>query len=79
MYFFFVSCFENGNNFKRYIFYKELVLMYIEMKEELIRYCFYVFWSKLIKNDFVKRNNIRFDEVIVLNDVNFFFKIGVLV
>ncbi|MGJ8485824.1 glycosyltransferase family 2 protein [Pseudoalteromonas sp. SYSU M81236] len=73
-----VSCFENGNNSKRHISYKELVLMYIETKEELIRYRFHVPWSKLIKNDFVKRNNIRFDEVIASNDVNFSLKTGVL-
>jgi len=39
--------------------------------EDLLRYRYVVPWSKMIKRDFVIRNEIKFDEVIASNDVIF--------
>lgn len=46
-------------------------------KNELkLRYCMYVPWSKLIKRDLIVKNNIKFDETIVSNDIMFSVKAG---
>ncbi|RXJ02251.1 glycosyltransferase family 2 protein [Anaerobacillus alkaliphilus] len=44
--------------------------------ELLLRYRFYVPWSKLLKTSYVKNNDIFFDEVIASNDVMFSTKVG---
>ena len=44
--------------------------------ELLIRYALPVPWSKLIKKDFLDKNEIKFEEVIVSNDVMFSTKVG---
>ncbi len=41
-----------------------------------LRYNFFPPWSKLIKKDFLDKNKIDFDEVIVANDVKFSTKVG---
>lgn len=46
-------------------------------KNELkLRYCTYVPWSKLVKKSLVNKYNIKFDEIIVSNDIMFSTKIG---
>ena len=44
--------------------------------ELLIRYALPVPWSKLIKKDFLDKNEIKFEEVIASNDVMFSTKVG---
>lgn len=64
----------------RHINYAKLIDEYIkgadQRSEIRLRYRFFVPWSKLIKYDFIKKNNIFFDEVIASNDVMFSTRIG---
>lgn len=71
---------ETGYISDRHIPYKNHINNYIEnptkRNENILRYMFFVPWSKLINRDFLKGNNILFDEVIASNDVMFSTKIG---
>lgn len=64
----------------RHIQYENLIKNYYEKSdfksEARLRYHFFVPWSKLIKVDFIKKNDILFDGVIASNDVMFSTKVG---
>lgn len=64
----------------RHIEYSKLVKNYInnynEKNEALLRYQFFVPWSKLIKQNLVKENSISFEEVIASNDIMFSTAVG---
>lgn len=60
----------------RHLSYKILVDNYIENNSDLIRYKFYVPWSKLIKKDLIDEYNIRFEEIMASNDINFSLRVG---
>jgi len=52
-------------------------LMNHDLKSELcMRYRIYPPWAKLFKRNFINDNNIRFDELIVSNDVMFSIRAG---
>lgn len=44
--------------------------------EVKLRYEYVVPWSKMIKREFLQSNNIKFDEVIAMNDIMFSTKVG---
>ncbi|MEZ9888047.1 hypothetical protein BCS96_10430 [Vibrio breoganii] len=44
---------------------------------DMIKLQWYVPWSKLIKRDLIVKNNIKFDEVMYSNDINFSLKVGI--
>jgi len=60
--------------------YQSALLNYTNNKSkkslDKVRMKIYPPWSKLIKSEFVKENDIRFDEVIASNDIMFSIKIG---
>lgn len=64
----------------RHIPYKTIVENYINNPNEenlnFLKYTYCVPWSKLIRRKLIIANNIKFDEVIVSNDVLFSTKIG---
>lgn len=64
----------------RHVVYEKMINDYLQKKDrksELkLRYEFPVPWSKLIKVQLIKENDIQFDEVIASNDVMFSAKIG---
>lgn len=64
----------------RHLTYKKLVEDYFlekNKKTELrLKYKYYVPWSKMYRYDFIKENNIFFDETLVSNDVMFSIKCG---
>ncbi|WP_375321592.1 glycosyltransferase family 2 protein [Aliivibrio logei] len=57
--------------------YKWLIERY-RYGEQIIRYQFYVPWSKLIKLDLLRKHKIIFDEIMYSNDVMFSLQVGVL-
>jgi len=61
---------------ERHLMYKNLVEKYLIKGNIGIRYFYMVPWSKLIKRNLVEKKNIKFDEVIASNDINFSLKIG---
>jgi len=65
---------------ERHRYYDRYVSNYIERKslynELKLRYYFVVPWSKLIRHNIVKENNIQFEEIMVSNDILFSAKIG---
>ncbi|WP_072054756.1 glycosyltransferase family A protein [Aliivibrio fischeri] len=67
---------DNDKKSKRHNKYSLLVNDFIEKGDETLRYRFHVPWSKLICSKLVHLHNIRFDEVIASNDVNFSLKVG---
>lgn len=71
---------DTGNESDRHVNFKKIILDYIEKKDrssELkLRFEFPVPWSKLIRADLIKENNIKFDEILASNDVMFSTKIG---
>lgn len=71
---------DTGKLADRHQNYEELINNYLNNKnyksEMFIRYYFHVPWSKLIKTDLIKENNIYFDEVIASNDMMFSAKAG---
>lgn len=71
---------DTGEKSDRHLNFKKLIDNYIEelnKKNELfLRYSCPVPWSKLIKNNFIKENNLKFDEVIASNDIMFSTKVG---
>jgi len=64
----------------RHIEYENIIMNYLENPsmetENNLRFKYYVPWSKLISREFIERNDIKFDEVIVANDVMFSTKVG---
>lgn len=70
----------SGQPSNRHKSYQDLVLNYLEnpsiYNENLLRYKYYVPWSKLISRDFIKAHDLKFDEVMVSNDVMFSTKVG---
>ncbi|WP_147393804.1 glycosyltransferase family 2 protein [Ammoniphilus oxalaticus] len=71
---------ETGKKSNRHDVYEKKIVDYIQnnnIKSELsLRYEFTVPWSKLIKVNLLKENNICFDEVIASNDMMFSAKVG---
>lgn len=70
---------DRNNDGSRHYFYSNLVLNYLyennsDFSLNKIKYKFVVPWSKMIKLDLVKKNNIKFDEIMVSNDVMFSMK-----
>lgn len=65
---------------KRHLYYKGILEDYKSspvIKNELqVRYLMGTPWSKLIKRELIKANNIVFDEVLVSNDIAFSTKLG---
>lgn len=68
---------DNGSPTSRHLGYKKLVTSYKLREDSDILYKFHVPWSKLFRADFVKREKIRFDEVVASNDVMFSLKASV--
>lgn len=66
---------KNKATGKRHEFYSCLIDLYIknERKEDLFK--FDVPWSKLISKKIIRENNVKFDEVIASNDINFSLKV----
>ena len=64
----------------RHVVFEKMINDYLQKKDrksELkLRYEFPVPWSKLIKVQLIKENDIQFDEVIAANDIMFSAKIG---
>lgn len=64
----------------RHIQYEKYINLYLDNKNKFnelkIRYFFLVPWSKMIKNKLIQSNNIKFEEIIVSNDILFSAKIG---
>lgn len=56
--------------------YSKLVENYINRSDISIRYKFHVPWSKVIRREFIVENDIKFDEVMVSNDVMFSLQVG---
>jgi glycosyltransferase involved in cell wall biosynthesis len=71
---------DTRNISNRHLFYEKLIKDFIVTPsletETFLRYRFGVPWSKLIKRDFLKRNEIYFDEVMASNDIMFSTKLG---
>lgn len=71
---------DTGHKSDRHLNYEKLLLNYSRTKsiedETLLRYQFYVPWSKLIHRDILMNNGISFDDVIASNDVMFSTKLG---
>lgn len=72
----------SGNIGKRHLYYKQLVESYYSnnniTNEMNMKTGFVVPWSKLFRRGFLSVNNIRFDEVIVSNDIMFSMRTGCL-
>lgn len=73
-----ISRYENGTVAKRHVSYEKFVKCYVEMpsthNEMILRYKFMTPWSKMIKNQLVRKNKIFFDEIPASNDVMFSMK-----
>lgn len=71
---------DSGKPSDRHIFLVDLLNDYLNNPgletENRLRYFFVTPCSKLIKLEFIKKNNILFDEVIAANDVMFSTKVG---
>jgi len=66
----------------RHIEYEKVMLNYLRDKKNIkknkifLRYAIGVPWSKLLKRDFLIKNNILFEEILVSNDIVFSRKVG---
>lgn len=71
---------ETGQRTDRHILYADLINNYMikndKYSELRLKYEFVVPWSKLINASFIKKNGIKFDNVIASNDVMFSTKVG---
>lgn len=71
---------DTGKKSDRHIKYEKLIDDYLDKdsNETIIRlkFRFFVPWSKLIRNEFIQKNNILFDEVIASNDIMFSTMVG---
>ena len=65
------SVYDSGKPSLRHTKYSELVMSYLDNKDDTIRFEFFVPWSKLYKSEFLRNHDIKFDEVIASNDVTF--------
>ncbi|MBY4648155.1 glycosyltransferase family 2 protein [Vibrio alginolyticus] len=68
---------KDGSLGTRHGFYRNLIYDYFENGSDYIRYKFHVPWSKVIRREFLLKNNILFDEVIASNDIIFSLKLGI--
>lgn len=79
IYFKVTSTFKNTDKTSdRHIHINQLVDKLIDNKCNDICYLSSVPWGKMIRKDFLNHNNLRFDEVIVANDIMFSLKVGYL-
>lgn len=54
------------------------IIPYIQKnKIQKLRYCHYVPWGKMLKQNFIRNNNILFEEVLASNDVFFSVSTGI--
>lgn len=71
---------KDGSRSTRHLNYQKRLVNYLKnpnkFTENILRYRFSAPWSKLIRKDFIIKNNILFDEVIASNDVMFSAKVG---
>jgi len=71
---------DSGKEAERHENFVKVLYKYLETKskknELYLRYNIANPISKLIKKDFIKKNNLKFDEVIASNDVMFSTKVG---
>jgi len=71
---------DTGKESERHLPYKNLIDEYNNLPdittETNLRYKFFVPWSKLISTEFLRENNIYFDEELASNDVIFSTKVG---
>ena len=71
---------DTGQVAERHVFYNKLINDYLasrELKHEMaLRYYYHIPCGKMIKKHFLKKNIIKFDEVIASNDVMFSAKVG---
>jgi glycosyltransferase involved in cell wall biosynthesis len=68
--------YDTGKIAYRHTRYINLVADYIENKEneDSLRYYFTPPWGKMIRSDLIKSNDIRFEEILASNDINFSIK-----
>ncbi|WP_371185691.1 glycosyltransferase family 2 protein [Thalassotalea maritima] len=72
-----ISMFEGSlKSSTRHLYYKMLVENFVRSNSDLLRYYYFVPWSKMISRDLVVQYNIRFDEIIASNDINFSLQVG---
>ncbi|MDR3129458.1 MAG: glycosyltransferase [Tannerellaceae bacterium] len=80
IYFKVTNCYSDTYKLARlYDYWNSLIEKYLCKKkdsENNLRYYHSVPWGKMIKTEFVKEENIRFDEVMAFNDVMFSLKTG---
>lgn len=77
VYFSATSRFDDTNEVAdRHYHTQEMVRDYLSRKDQRIRYSFNEPWSKLIRHQCIKENNITFEETLVSNDVWFSIKLG---
>lgn len=71
---------DTGLKADRHIFFEKLILDFLKNKtvknEKELRFEFGVPWSKMINNELIKNNKIKFDETIIINDRMFSLKSG---
>jgi len=71
---------DNGEKSDRHILKEKLINDFIEKKDRiselLLRFKYVVPWSKMYSREFLRINNIYFDDVIASNDVMFSTKVG---
>ena len=64
----------------RHIFLNEILGKYstnpTERNEHFLKYNWIVPWGKMIKTSIIKKNKIKFDEIMVANDVMFSIRLG---
>nr|WP_315147219.1 glycosyltransferase family 2 protein [uncultured Flavobacterium sp.] len=67
---------DTGEPAYRHIRYLKLVVDYLksQVNEDALRYYFTPPWSKMIRSELILNNNIRFDEILVSEDVLFSLK-----
>lgn len=66
-----------GHDTIRHKYYVELIDNYNDKGDDSLKYKYYVPWSKMIRRKLVKRAEIRFDEIIASNDLNFSLEVGI--
>lgn len=60
----------------RHVRYRKLIEDFLENGSPSIRYNYCAPWSKLIRRGFLEACEIRFDEIVIFDDVNFSVKAG---
>lgn len=64
------------NKSTRHLFYKVLIEKHKVTNSNDLKLKFFVPWSKLISSKLVFENDLRFDEIIASNDINFSLEVG---